>query len=168
MPPARASLAVVRPRPGRVEVPDAAPPGRGLSPWMREASRALAETLFWTEAGPPPAERLSWLVDDLDDYLARAGTRARSTYLLCLVAVAILAPMLVRRLPPLQRLDAPSRMAALERAERGVLGLAVFAAKAILCILYYEDTEVAQTVGFDGTCLREPAATERGAEEART
>ena len=142
----------------RVDVPDAGPRGRGLSPWMRDASRAFAEALFWTDEGPPPAERLDWLVEDLDDFLARSGARARLTYLLCLVAIAVVAPLATWKLPPLQHLSAPDRMAAVERAERGLLGLAVFGAKAILCVLYYEHTDAGRAAGFDGSCLHEPAA----------
>jgi hypothetical protein len=124
---------------------------------MRDASRAFAETLFWTQEGPPPPERLDWLVEDLDDFLARSGGRARFIYLLCLVTIAMLSPLLVWKLPPLQHLAADDRMAAVERAEQGVVGLAVFAAKAILCVLYYEHTDAGRAAGFDNSCHHQPA-----------
>jgi hypothetical protein len=37
--------------------------------------------------------------------------------------------------------------------ERSALGLAVFGAKAILCIVYYEHPDAAGAVGFDASCL---------------
>ena len=38
---------------------------------LRAPARAFAEALFTTNEGPPPAERLDWLMDDLDDYYER-------------------------------------------------------------------------------------------------
>ena len=124
---------------------------------MRAASEAVAEALFSTEEGPPPSERLAWLVEDLDDFVARAGARARLVYLLCLVALTFGAPLLIGRLSPIHRLSASDRMEALTRAERGAMGMAVFGAKALLSILYYEHADAARAVGFDGACLLEPA-----------
>lgn len=36
--------------------------------------RTFAEALFSTEAGPPPAARMDWLMKETKDYLQRAGT----------------------------------------------------------------------------------------------
>ena len=137
---------------------DDAPGGHaGLTPRMRAATYAVAETLFTTDAGPPPAARLAWLCDDLDHFFVHAGPRARSVYRLCLLAISIIAPLLVLRLPPFRRLSREARSEALERMERGPLGLAVFGAKAPLSIVYYEHPDAARAIGFDPGCL-EPAA----------
>jgi hypothetical protein len=140
--------------PGRVEVPDAAPRQRGLRAGQRDAVRAIAATLFATEDGPPDGARLDWLCDDLDDFLGRAGPRARGLFSLCVTAVTWLAPWRVGALGPFESLDEATRTRALERMERGAFGLAVFGAKAVLCIVWYEHPEVARAVGYDGRCLR--------------
>lgn len=139
----------------RIDVPDAVRSGRGLSPWMRDATRAFAETLFTTDDGAPSAERLDWLCDDLDDFLARSGGRARGVYGLCVTAVGWLAPLHLRRLGAFHHLAPELRTRALERMERGPFGLAIFGAKAILCILWYEHPEGARHAGYDGKCLTE-------------
>lgn len=131
--------------------------GRGVSRRAKLTSRAVAETLFTTREGPPPADRLDWLVDDLDDFLARAGSRARLIYRLCILAIAIVAPLLVWRLPPFRALSASRRTVALERLERSPLGLALLGAKAVLCILYFEHPDAAKLVGYDGACVEEDA-----------
>lgn len=139
----------------RVEVDDAVIGREGLTRRMKLATRAVAETLFTTTEGPPPKERLDWLVDDLDHFFAQAGKRARLAYRLCLLGVSVLSPLMVWRLPPFRRLSPEKRAEALERMEASALGLAVFGAKAALCILYYEHPDAARFIGYDATCLRE-------------
>jgi hypothetical protein len=139
--------------PGRVEVPDAVTGRPGLTPRMAEATRALAEALFSNAHGPPPSGRIDWLVSEVDDYLRQAGPRARLAYRLCLLAVSTLAPLTELWPPPLRRLSIERRIEALERFERSPLGLAVFGAKAVLCIHYYEHPDAARAIGHDGACL---------------
>jgi hypothetical protein len=120
---------------------------------MAAATRALAEALFSSPEGPPPAGRIEWLVFEVDGYLRQAGPRARLAYRLCLLAVSALAPLTELWPPPLRRLPVARRIEALERFERSPLGLAVFGAKAVLCIHYYEHPDAARTIGHDGACL---------------
>lgn len=120
---------------------------------MRHATRALVEALFATEDGPAPADRVDWLCDDLDDFMARSGARARSLYQLCLFAVTWLAPLHVRRVGAFHGLDFATRAEALERMERGPLGMAVFGAKAVLCFIWYEHPDNARMTGYDARCL---------------
>ena len=140
---------------GRVEVDDRVIGRDGLTRRMRLATYAVAETLFTTADGPPPRERLEWLVDDMDDFFAQAGARARFVYRICLLAISVLAPLMVWRLPPFRRLRPDTRTRALERMEASAFGLAVFGAKAALCILYYEHPDAARFIGFDASCLVE-------------
>ena len=84
------------------------------------------------------------------------GPRARVAYRLCLLAISIVAPLLILRLPPFRSLPPALRVRALERMERSALSLAVFGAKTTLCILYYEHPDGARHVGFDAGCA-EPA-----------
>ena len=137
-----------------IDVPDQAPPGPGLSPWMRAEVRALAEALFSTHAGPPPAERVDWLVDDLHDFLSHAGARARVSFQLCLTAVSALAPVTVGHRPSLARLSHEDRLRSLERLERSPAALAIFGAKAILCMIYYEHPDAPREGGFVTDCLK--------------
>lgn len=140
--------------PPRLDVADQISPGPGLSPGGRSATHALAAALFSTHEGPPPPDRLLWLVDDLDHFLAHAGSRARLAYGLCLLAVGWLAPLLLGRPGHLASLPLPHRIEALERLEQSPFALAFFGAKTILCILYYEHPEAARDAGVDTSCLR--------------
>ena len=139
---------------GRVAVRDRVAGRRGMTRGMRANTRALAETLFTTSDGPPPAERLDWLVEDANDFIAQAGARARLVLWLCLTAISLLAPLFALRLAPFRWLSSETRTRALERMERSALGLAVFGAKAILCIVYYEHPDSARAIGYDALCLR--------------
>jgi len=132
-------------------------------------ARAIAEALFATEAGPPPAARLAWLLDDFGDFAAHAGPRARFLLALCSFAVTWLAPLMVWRLPPLARLSVADRSEAIERLERTPLSVAVLGIKAILCILYWEHPDAMREMGADRTCLTsgEPEALAAVAGEER-
>jgi hypothetical protein len=123
-----------------------------LSPALRATTLVLAEALFTTDEGPPPEARLAWLVDDLDDFLARSGPRARFVFRLCVTVIGLLAPLFLGELAPLRALRPHDRLRALERMEQSPLALALFGAKTTLCILYYEHPDAAREVGFDGAC----------------
>lgn len=91
------------------------------------AARDFAEAFFATEAGPPPADRLTWMTRDLDDFLGRAGARGRTTFRLALFAVTWCAPLVIGRLGPLGRLSIEDRVHGLERMESTPgIGLALF------------------------------------------
>lgn len=141
----------------RVVVPDGVRGGRGLPAGARVVALSLAETLFASEEGPPPAERLQWLGDDLDHFFAHAGRRSRSVFLLCITAIDLVAPLFIRRLGRFSALPPAERLAALTRFEASPAGLAFFGAKAALCIVWYEHPEAAREVGFDGLPLRRRA-----------
>jgi hypothetical protein len=120
------------------------------------ALRAIAEALFSTDAGPPPAERLDWLLLDIEDFLARAGPRTRLVFGLAVLAVSVLAPLGVMRFVPLRRLSLKDRVHALRRLENSRVAAPLFAVKALLSIIYYEHPEAARAIGFDGACLGQP------------
>ncbi|MDB4928066.1 MAG: hypothetical protein JWM10_550 [Myxococcaceae bacterium] len=141
----------------RVVVPDEVKGGSGLSPGARVVALALAETLFSTEAGPPPPERLAWLGDDLDDFFAHAGGRSRGVFLLCITAINLVAPLFIGRVGSFASLPLDERHTALTRFEASPAGLAFFGAKAALCIVWYEHPTAAREVGFDGLCLKRSA-----------
>lgn len=138
---------------GRVTVEDRVAGRTGLTRRMRLATFAVAETFFTTDEGPPPRERLDWLVEDLDQFFLQAGGRARFAYRLCLWAISVLSPLLILHLPPFRKLPRKQRTEALERMERSWAGLAVFGAKAPLCIIYYEHPDSARFIGYDASCL---------------
>lgn len=140
--------------PPRVEVRDAVRGGEGLSRATQQSVRALAEVLFATADGPPPSDRIDWLVDDLNDFFAQAGSRARMSFWLCVTAISVLAPLFVRRLPPFSSLSREVRAEAIERMEKSSAALPIFGAKAILCIVYYEHPDAARMIGYDANCHR--------------
>lgn len=136
-----------------IEVPDAVRPGPGLSPWTRRASSAMAEALFSTREGPPSSARLARLLEDLDDFTGRAGPQARRSLWLCLVAVSLLVPILLRRFTSFASLPVDERVEGLARMEASPLGVPFFGAKAILCVVWYEQPESAAHAGYDAQCL---------------
>jgi hypothetical protein len=117
-------------------------------------AHAIAEALFLTADGPPPAERIAWLVNDLEDFLARAGERTRFVFGLAMFAVAFLAPLVSFRFTSLANMNVDERARVLERLEN-VFGPPVLAVKALLCVLYYEHPDAQRHIGFDGECMLE-------------
>lgn len=141
----------------RVEVPDGVRGGTGLSPGNRAVAVAIAETLFTSAKGPPSAERLQWLGDDLDHFFAHAGGRSRGVFVLCITAIDLIAPLFIRRVGRFSKLRSDERSEALARFEASPAGLAFFGAKAALCIVWYEHPAAAREIGFDGLCLKRSA-----------
>lgn len=132
----------------------------GLGPWAQRALRAFAEVVFARRSAdgeivPPPAERITWVCTEVDDFLARVTTRSRALVLLSLFAVSVIAPLFVRRFGTLAGLTVTDRIHALERFERSQLAPALLAVKALASIHYYEHPDAAREVGFDGGCLVE-------------
>lgn len=125
----------------------------GLGSRALRTTRALAEALFATRDGAPPAERIDWLSEELDDFFARAGTKSRWLFLVSLFTVSVVAPLLVGRLSPLRSLPLDLRTRALEKMERGSFALPLLAVKAMLCVIYYEHPDAARAMGFDGACM---------------
>lgn len=120
---------------------------------MRRVARAFAEALFADDAGPPPADRLDWLMDDLEHLLAHAGGRARALFGASMLALTTVAPALSAKPRPLWSIPWQERVHVIERFETTPLGLAVLGAKAMLCFCWYEHPEVAKEIGFDGLPL---------------
>ena len=112
--------------------------------------RAFAEALFSTEAGAPPAPRMDWLMKEMDDYLQRAGSRARFVFGLALYVVSFLSPLFIRRLPTLRSLEVQERVDALTRMEESFAAAPVLAVKAFLCVVYYEHPDVQREVNHIG------------------
>lgn len=117
---------------------------------MLASVRAFAEALFSTEEGPPPAERLDWLVGQMGDYLERAGPAARLIFGLALFVVTWLAPLFIWRPPTLRGLEVEERIKALTRMEESFASAPVLAVKAFLCVVYYEHPDVQREVGHVG------------------
>ena len=112
--------------------------------------RAFAEALFSTEAGPPPAARMDWLMKEMKDYLQRAGAWARFVFGLALYVVVWLSPLFIRKFPTLKSLEVPERVEALTLMEESFAAAPVLAVKAFLCVVYYEHPDVQREVGHIG------------------
>jgi hypothetical protein len=126
-----------------------------VSSRLLRRARAIAEAIFLTESGPPPAERLDWLVNELEDFLARSGGRTRFVFGLAMFAAAFLAPIVSFRFRSLASMPVEERSAVLERLEN-VFGPPVLAVKALLCVLYYEHPDAQKQIGFDAECFQLP------------
>lgn len=120
---------------------------------IRRAARGVAEALFHADEGPPDPARLEWMLDDIEDFLGRAGVRSQAIFQASITALTALAPLTVGRPLPLFLLPVKTRAKAIERFEQTPLGLAVLGAKATLCIVYYEHPDSAAEIGFDGGCM---------------
>lgn len=118
----------------------------------------LARMVFATEDGPPSTDRVRWFVDQFDDFMGRAGSRSRLVVGGALLVVDRVAPLLALRAGPLGRLTEERRRLALERLERSPLGITVLAAKAAMCIVWFEHPDAAREIGFDGLPLKGDAA----------
>ncbi|MEZ4375738.1 MAG: hypothetical protein R3B07_33315 [Polyangiaceae bacterium] len=136
-------------------VPDAdlVPPKDLTRPRAIAAALAIAECLFVSSSGPPPKARLNWLGRELDDFLERIGADARSSYLLGLFALSVLGPLLSISVTPLRSMDLEQRARALSKVESSFASGLLLAVKAMLCIIYYEHPDAAQSIGFDGRCM---------------
>lgn len=132
---------------GRAEAP-------GLPPRTLRAARLVSEALFSTDEGPPPAERLDWMEADLGDFFAHVSLRAKLLFRACLATVYLLSPLLIGRLRSMGGLSVEERIEALHALERTPLSLALLGMKAILCIVYYEHPEAAESIGWDQECLQ--------------
>lgn len=117
---------------------------------MLRQLQAFAEALFSTEAGPPPAARITWLMGEMEDYLHRAGPAARFVFFAALLAVAVFSPLLIWRFPTLASLDVAERIDALTRMEESFAAAPVLAVKAFLSVVYYEHPDVQREVGHVG------------------
>lgn len=120
-----------------------------------KAARAFCEALFSTKEGPPPTERMDWLMGELDDYLTVAGWRSGGLYKVGLLLLALLAPLMILRPLPLWRLTLEQRVRALRRMEHSPLAVLVLGMKSIICIIYYEHPEAAREIGYT-TCEQRP------------
>ena len=128
---------------------------------------AVAEALFTAPEGPPDEHRLRWLCAEIADFVVRIGPKPRFLYRFALFAVIWIAPVWVLRPLPGKWGSVERRIRLFNRIERSVLGPALLAVKAIMCIIYYEHPESAHEIGFDGQCLVDglgPASAEGGSE----
>jgi len=133
---------------------DTRAPRPGLSSRATGRARVVAEALFSTEDGPPPAERLDWMERDLADFFGHVSRRARLIFLVTIGALYYLAPLLIGRLSTLRGLDWRDRVRAIEALDQTPLNLALLAAKAMLCIVYFEHPDAAAEIGWDQECLK--------------
>lgn len=125
-----------------------------LSDSARRDAMAFGEALFArTLEDAPPADRMAWFITDLDDFVAHLNLRARMLFHLCLFAVTWVAPLIAGRFARLGGLPLAERIAALEAFERTPLSLALFGARAIVSLVYYEHPDAAREIGWDRKCL---------------
>jgi hypothetical protein len=124
-----------------------------LSARARRDVRAFGEAVFSRDGGPPPDDRMRWFVDDVDDFVAHLNLRAALLFRLCLFVASWLAPLFVGRLAPLASLPVADRIAALDVLERTPASLALFGARAVVSLCYYEHPDAAAELGWDRKCL---------------
>ena len=131
---------------------DLRPDGPGLRTRQRRELRAFAEAFFSRDAGPPDADRLEWLVDEVDDFVAHLGSRGRLLVVGCLLAVTHAGPAWIGRRGRLSQLPLDLRVQALESLEKSPAALALFALKTVASLCYYEHPDAAAEIGWDRRC----------------
>lgn len=124
-----------------------------LSAAARRDVRAFGEAVFSRDGAAPPEERMRWFVDDVDDFVAHLNLRAALLFRLCLFVATWLAPLVIGRLGSLSSLAMEDRIAALDALERTPASLALFGARAIASLVYYEHPDAAAELGWDRKCL---------------
>ncbi len=112
---------------------------------------AVAEAMFASEEGPPPAERLDWVGSELRGFLGHSGPDAQRVFRLCLFAVTVLGPLWSWQIGYVGR-ELSERRRQLDRVERSLLATALFGLKAVLCLLYFEHPDAARDNGATGGC----------------
>ena len=130
---------------------------RGFSDATRRDVRAFAEAFFSRDYEPPPPERLDWFLDDLDDFIGRLNPRSRGLFHLIMAVPTYVAPMYVKHVGRLADLPLRGRIHALEALEASPLGLPLFAAKAMVSLVYYEHPDSAREIGWDQRCQGAPS-----------
>ncbi len=133
--------------------------------WLRNI-HALGAVMFARREGPPSDARLNWLCREVERMNRSMKGQPNLVFRASLLAVSVVAPLLVLRLPPFRRLRFETRVRALERFERSIFGMMLFALKAILCIVWFEHPEEAKAIGFDGQCMNSSVVAEVPSDEA--
>lgn len=94
----------------------------------------------------------------LYDVHERVGGMGLAAYRLSLFAFTWLAPLMIFRLPPFRRLTHEQQLRAMHRFENSLIAVALFALKAMLCMIYFEHPAAAAHMGFDGQGMRPHSA----------
>lgn len=116
-----------------------------LSESTVRVARAVAEAMFASEEGPPPADRLDWVTTELRGFLGHSPDASR-VFRICLFLVTTLGPLLSLRIGFASRpLEERTRL--LERVEKSPLSTALLGLKAVLCMLYFEHPDAARSIG---------------------
>jgi hypothetical protein len=110
---------------------------------------AVADALFSTERGSPPAERIAFLRHELSDFMARSTRTGRALFTLAALAMSIVAPLSIGKMPPLRRLSLSDRVRALQRFEASTLAPLLLAVRALMCLIYYEHPDALRELGVD-------------------
>jgi hypothetical protein len=113
--------------------------------------RSLAEA-FFSPDGEVGAHRLDSLVGEVDAYLSPASKTLRFGLLVILFVIRW-SPLLYFRLSTFDDMSVGERVLHLERLERSrvaTLALLVFSYKTILTMIFYEDRDEQDTLGYPG------------------
>lgn len=114
--------------------------------------RAFASGMFDTGDGIP-ADRLDWLQEDVEAFLAHAGPRTTFLFTLVMVLLEWAPPFVLGRPRRFSKLTPKERLRFLERVDASRLAALIAAPKAVLSLCYYEHPEALRETGYDGGCL---------------
>ena len=117
-----------------------------LPRWIHAPACVLTRALFDLGHGVPEA-RLTWLLDDLGDFLGRAGAKTRLAFLLTMLVVEW-APPLFGTLGRMSRLSPEARARYLARLDASPLSVVLVAPKAMIGLCYCEHPEVLAELGY--------------------
>lgn len=100
-----------------------------------------------------PADRLTWLLTDLESFLGHAGPRTRGLFVLVVAVLEWLPLVVLGRATRLSRLSSTARLEFLERLERGPFAILLALPKAAMSLTYYEHPDALKETGYDAQCL---------------
>lgn len=124
-------------------------PTGGLSRGTLDTLMSIADALFSTDAGAPPAERIQWLRGELSDFMARGTLTGRALFTLAAFVISVVAPLRIGALPPFRRLSLTKRVHALQLFEASRLSGLLIAVRALICLMYYEHPDAARGLRLD-------------------
>jgi hypothetical protein len=128
-----------------------------LTPGRRRILRSIAEALFWDGREPVPAERLDWMLVELEDYLAATTGMTRTVVYIALTFIQVSPPFSIWKPRFMTACSIQERLVCLERLEKSPIVFSTLLAvltKAVLSTIYFEHPDAMRESGFDGTCAR--------------
>lgn len=119
-----------------------------ISEFHQREIESISEAFFSADTVPMDPKRLRWLTREYCDFMGRAQAKQRFLFSTAVTIIAYLAPLFIWKIGPFSALNFDDRVRALKVFERRKIGRLLIPVRAILCLMYYEHPDAAQTLGI--------------------